>query len=113
MGRGLRTTALNECAGSYQIHFINKKFVWDGYLIVEIDQYIGLPIFKHFTIIGFVKKNKKNNQFRFFYIYIYLYLYIYIYIYIYLYLYLYLYLYISIYIYIYIYISIYLYIYIY
>ncbi len=33
MGRGLRTTALNECAGSYQIHFINKKWVWDGYLI--------------------------------------------------------------------------------
>ncbi len=58
MGRGLRTTALNECAGSYQIPFINKKFVWDVYLIVEIDRYIGLPIFKHFTIIGFVKKKK-------------------------------------------------------
>ncbi len=32
MGRGLRTTALNECAGPYQINFIKKK-VWDGYLI--------------------------------------------------------------------------------
>ncbi len=33
MGRGLRTTALNECAGSHQINFINKKKKWDGYLI--------------------------------------------------------------------------------
>ncbi len=33
VGRGLRTTALNECAGSYQINFINKKRIWDGYLI--------------------------------------------------------------------------------
>ncbi len=30
---GLRTTDLNKCGGSYQIHFINKKLVWDGYLI--------------------------------------------------------------------------------
>ncbi len=33
VGRGLRTTALNECGGSYQINFINKKLFWDGYLI--------------------------------------------------------------------------------
>ncbi len=33
MGRGLRTTALNECGGSYQIHFINTKWDRDGYLI--------------------------------------------------------------------------------
>ncbi len=33
MGRGLRTTALNECGGSYQINFINTKWDWDGYLI--------------------------------------------------------------------------------
>ncbi len=33
VGRGLRTIALNECAGSYQIIFINKKLVWDSYLI--------------------------------------------------------------------------------
>ncbi len=33
MGRGLRTTALNECGGPYQINFINTKWVWDGYLI--------------------------------------------------------------------------------
>ncbi len=33
---------------------------------LEIDRYIGLPIFKHFTIIGFVKKKKKRFWFFFF-----------------------------------------------
>ncbi len=32
MGRGLRTTALNECAGSYKLILLTK-LVWDGYLI--------------------------------------------------------------------------------
>ncbi len=36
---------------------------------LEIDRYIGLPIFKHFTIIGFVKK-KKNRFWFFFFTYI-------------------------------------------
>ncbi len=34
--------------------------------LLEIDRYIGLPIFfpifKHFTIIGFVKKKKKKKK---------------------------------------------------
>ncbi len=56
VGRGLRTTESNECAGSYQINFINKKWVLDGYLIafhyrLFIQSYIH--IHNSFDLISF------------------------------------------------------------
>ncbi len=54
-GRGLRTTALNECAGSYQINFMNKKWVWDGDLIaLHYRPFIQTYIHNSFDLI-FVK----------------------------------------------------------
>ncbi len=56
VGRGLRTTALNECAGSYQIHFINKKLVLDGYLALRYRLFIQSYIHIHNSFeLNFVK----------------------------------------------------------
>ncbi len=69
VGHGLWTTALNECAGSYQINFINKKWVWDGYLITLRHRlFIQSFIHNRFDFI-FVKK----NLLCFIYIFIYIY----------------------------------------
>ncbi len=74
MGRGLRTTALNEFAGSYQINCINKKWVWDGYLIalryrLFIQSYIHIFIF--ITVLTYFFE---INSLCFIYIYIYIYI---------------------------------------
>ncbi len=56
VGHGLRTTALNECAGSYQINFINKKFVLDGYLALRYRLFIQSYIHIHNSFeLNFVK----------------------------------------------------------
>ncbi len=78
VGRGSRTTALNECAGSYKINFINKKLVWDRYLIalryrLFIQSYIH--IHNSFEVFFF-----KIYLLCFLYIYIYIYIYIFFFI---------------------------------